>query len=180
MVSPQFLIVLKGLNMDCLLIIDLQKGFITVDTRVIVPKIQNLLGNFNGFVFATQFVNRGGPFSDILQYNSLKYSSEIELIPFVKEMSNGIFVKHLYSGLTKEFLDVIRHKNIDTVYICGVDTDGCVLKTALDLFEENIKPIVLADFCALMGGIEYHLAGLKVLERSIGKDNVRYGIELKI
>ncbi len=51
--------------------------------------------------------------------------------------------------------------------------DFCVLKVAMDIFDLNIEPIVLVDCCASTSGLQSHLAGLAVLARNIGADQLR-------
>lgn len=56
---------------------------------------------------------------------------------------------------------------------CYILTNGIgVFATALDLFEDGIRPIVLGNYCGSSGGESYHLAALKTLERPIGRNNV--------
>jgi hypothetical protein len=50
------------------------------------------------------------------------------------------------------------------MFVLGIDTDCCVLKTAVDLFENHIHPIVLAHYLHRMRGQVSHDAGVKVLE----------------
>ena len=47
-----------------------------------------------------------------------------------------------------------------------------MLKSAVDLFEAGIEPVVLADHCASHGGRDCHEAGLKLLKRFIGEGQV--------
>lgn len=55
------------------------------------------------------------------------------------------------------------------VFICGADTDCCVLKTATDIFEQGLMPIVLTEYCDSNAGPKLHEAGLLVMGRLIGK-----------
>lgn len=55
----------------------------------------------------------------------------------------------------------------------GIDTDMCVLKVALDLFDLIIEPLVYVDCCASTLGLQAHFAGLAVLARNIGADRLR-------
>ena len=57
--------------------------------------------------------------------------------------------------------------------VVGIDTDMCVLKVAMDIFDLNIEPIVLVDCRASTSGLQSHLAGLAVLARNIGADQLR-------
>ena len=131
--------------MDCILVIDVQNGFVSDETRYVVPRIINLLDYFKeDIVVATKFVNiSGSGYTDIMN--------------------------------CKELESIIQKNNIEKVYLVGIDTDCCVLKTAIDLFEHNIEPIVLADYCASNGGKESQNAAITVLNRNIGKKQITYG-----
>lgn len=72
-------------------------------------------------------------------------------------------------------MDFLMKNDVKEVYIAGIDTDCCVLKTAIDIFERNIRPIVLIDYCASNGGDESHRSAIRVLERTIGKKQIVYG-----
>lgn len=51
---------------------------------------------------------------------------------------NKIFNKKIYSAVNDEFKTYIKENDINSIFLCGIDTDACVLKTAVDLFENNI------------------------------------------
>ena len=63
-------------------------------------------------------------------------------------------------------------KKFTEIHLCGFDTDACVYKTALDLIEHGIRPIVLKDFC-FSANKNFHKIGLKLLARNIGKENIQ-------
>lgn len=67
-------------------------------------------------------------------------------------------------------------EEVNEVYICGLDTDACVLATAIGLFDNLIAPIVLEDYCFSTGGEQYNEAGLKCLERTISKALIRKNV----
>lgn len=160
--------------MKCLLIIDVQNGFISAKTEHLVPRLKQLLEQFQDApVFATKFINHGGPFKNYMNnWSRFKTSPEIDVLPLVESRADAIIEKDIYSACSPEILEMFRDKGIDEVYIAGIDTDCCVLKTALDLFEANIRPIVLANYCASNGGEESHAAALTVLVRNIGRAQV--------
>ena len=58
------------------------------------------------------------------------------------------------------------------VFLAGFDTDGCVLATALDLFDQGIETFIIEPWCSSLGGQDMHDAAIKILNRSIGKDHV--------
>lgn len=58
------------------------------------------------------------------------------------------------------------------VYLCGFDTDCCVLATAIQLFELGICPVVLSYYCHSNGGEAAHVEALTCLNRLIGMQHV--------
>ncbi len=75
-------------------------------------------------------------------------------------------------------LDVIADGGYETLLLIGIATDGCVLKTAVDAFEQGLTPIVLSDLCASHAGNQVHEAGLLLIGRFIGKDQIISSKEL--
>ena len=80
---------------------------------------------------------------------------------------------HILDGLPDELVAHLRESAPGRVLVAGIDTDMCVLKIAMDLFDRSIEPIVLTDCCASTSGLQAHLAGLAVLSRNIGADRLR-------
>lgn len=160
--------------MRYLLVIDVQNGFVSDRTKHILPKLSNLFEEFkNDCILATKFINlEKSPFGAFLHWERLKSKPETDLIDFVQDNATQIFVKHAYSSCTPELMQYLKENDIQEVYVVGIDTDCCVLKTAIDLFECNIRPIVLADCCASNGGEESHRAAITVLERTIGRNQI--------
>ena len=71
------------------------------------------------------------------------------------------------------FLDTLRRQGVSKVDVCGIDTDICVTKCAVDLFENGIEPRVLQDHCASHAGTKTHEDALSILGRYIGRDQIR-------
>ena len=69
----------------------------------------------------------------------------------------------------------MKQNRVERVHLCGIATDNCVLKSAVDLFEAGLEPLVLAADCASHGGPECHAAGLLLLARFIGAERVIEG-----
>ena len=160
--------------MKCLLVIDVQKGFVTCKTKGVLPRLEQLLAEFEGEqIIATQFVNKeNSGFTDIMHWNRLMSPPETNLIPFVAQKATFIVDKATYSACTPEVMGILNEMGSKEVYIAGIDTDCCVLATAIDLFECNIRPVVLAHYCASNGGEGSHAAALTVLERTIGAQQI--------
>ena len=80
--------------------------------------------------------------------------------------------KEFYSAFTDDFEHLLNRYGWKTLILCGVATESCVMKTAVDAFERNLTPVVVSDACASHAGDEVHNAGLMILGRFIGKDQL--------
>lgn len=163
--------------MKCLIIIDVQNGFVSNRTQFVLPSIQQLISDFDeGPIIATKFVNREGTgFTDIMHWRRLQSEPETTLIPFVEDGVDCVFEKNTYTAYIEPIAEYLTSNKVDEVLIAGIDTDCCVLTTAISLFEQNIRPVVLADYCASNGGQESHAAAIRVLERTIGHQQILFG-----
>lgn len=156
-----------------LLIVDVQNGFIRNSTRHIPDLINDLQHEYR-HVIATQFFNQEGSFyRSLVGWDRLKIDTdEFDLAFNLRENALRV-VKPIYSCVDRRFLDHLMRTKIDRVDVCGIDTDICVTKCAVDLFEAGIEPVVLKDYCASTAGAEAHAFALKTLGRFIGRGQVR-------
>ena len=161
------------MNKNLLLIIDVQRAFINKYTECIPNLIQkHIQNNKYDMVVLGKFVNNAdSKFVKDLKWLGCMDNNEIEI---VLDCSNDypIIERTAYSVYNNKLEQILKENEIKTVYLCGLDTDACVLKTAVDLFENNYDVKVIKDLCASSGGTEYHNYGIKLLERFIGKDNI--------
>ncbi len=156
----------------CLLIIDTQIGFINKNTKHIPSLVEKLQYEFE-YVYVTKFFNpRGSFYRTLIKWNKLSKSSKEFELAFKARNNATIIEKSIYSCITREFLDDLQLKGITKVYICGIDTDICVTKCAVDLFENSIEPIILKDYCASTAGKVKHQNALSTLKRFIGKKQI--------
>ncbi len=159
---------------NILIVVDLQNGFTRYEqTKEMATKIIELSnsGLFDKII-ATRFLNReGSQYTRIINWHRLMSSPDIDLVDGLK--TDVIIDKYVYTCVTPDFLIKLKELNngeLPThVFVCGVDTDCCVLKTATDIFEQGIMPIVLTNYCASNGGPKYNEAGKLAMERLIGK-----------
>lgn len=160
-----------------LIVVDLQNGFTRYEQTKRVSKKIIELANSGLFdkIIATRFINKeGSQYTDILNWHRLMSSPDIDLVDGLK--ADVVVDKFIYTCVTPDFLAKLKELNdgkLPThVFICGVDTDCCVLKTATDIFEQGLMPIVLTDYCDSNGGPKYNEAGKLAMERLIGKKSL--------
>ncbi len=157
---------------NLLLIIDLQKDFINKNTENLPHDIEKLIGNkLFKYVCFTKFINNeNSQFHTILNYNGCMQEHGKSIVIDTKDYK--IFEKSIYTAFNNELVNYIKEKNIDTIYLCGIDTEACVFKTALDLFENNYNVKVIKEYCMSHNGQEVHNNALMILEKLIGKQNI--------
>lgn len=155
-----------------LLVIDVQKDFINENTKSILSKIKELVNSdkFENIAF-TRFINDvNSIWYKELNYRGCLTEEQQQIIIDTKEYK--IFDKKIYSSLNDELKSYLLENNIDEIYLCGFDTDACVSKTALDLFESNYNVYVLKDYCMSHESVELHNVYINNLSRLIGKDKI--------
>ncbi len=166
-----------------LLLIDCQVGFLG-------NSFGRALGNLNHSVkiglfspvIASLFTNsRSSPFVRFLGWNHLMTNEEQALPNNFPFQLDKAFIKTGYSAFTDEMNVYLGLNQVDRIAIAGVDTEGCVLATALDLFSHNYEPFIFSDCCFSTGGSHFHEAALMILQRTIGTHRVvQFGDYLKI
>lgn len=160
-----------------LLVVDVQLCFLNDFTRHIPGRIVELIGRDrpNPILF-TRFVNDpSGPYQRFLDWHACAGPPETDLAPeiagFARE--DRIFAKPGLAGVSDELREHLKAECYERVTLAGIDTDMCVLKIALDIFDLGIEPVILVDCCASTAGLQAHFAGLAVLARNIGADKLR-------
>lgn len=158
---------------NILILVDMQNGFTKCQqTNDLTKKIESILCLFDE-VIATQYINYDNSiYENLMSWSQLKNDDEIairaELQPYITE----VFPKSLYTCVSPNFIQRLCQLNDGSyptkIFIAGVDTDCCVLKIATDLFESNIRPIVLTEYCHSNGGEEFHQSGILCMKRLLG------------
>ncbi len=162
-----------------LVVVDVQNGFITDHSEPVVSVIVDLVRRWqtaHGDVVFSRYLNYpGSPFERLLGWTKMADGPETELVaelaPYVGPHT-PIIDKYIYSLFTPEGTQLVNERGWTDLYLCGIDTDVCVLKTAVDAFERDLTPWILKDACASHAGPQAHNAGLLVAGRSIGVNQI--------
>lgn len=155
-----------------LLVIDLQKDFINSNTESVVDKINKILctNKFDKVIF-TKFINSiDSIYSKYLNYKGCINEESRRIV--IDTKGNNILEKTTYTAFGNELKNYIIENNIGKIFLCGIDTECCILKTAFDLFENGYDIYVLKDYCACSKGVERHNNALDILRRNIGHNKV--------
>ena len=164
-----------------LLVVDVQNGFVNDESRHVVPRIIELVRRWPGRVAFSRFHNSpGSPYERLIGWKKLHGPPETDLVDELKPYASTVIDKDIYSFFGHEGKALAAAEEWTEVYVCGIDTDMCVLKTAVDAFELGLTPFVLADASASHAGPRAHEAGLYLLGRFIGTRQVLAGDVLDV
>lgn len=157
---------------EALMIVDVQCGFINEFTHHIPQRIVKLIQRDKYEpIFFTRFINSPeGPYQKLLNWHNCDAEPETKIVAELEDFAKPelTFSKPGLCGMPNDLCKYLSDRDLKRIFVVGIDTDMCVLKIAMDLFDIGIEPIVLTDCCASTAGLQAHLAGLAVLSRNIG------------
>ena len=87
-------------------------------------------------------------------------------------LNSLIFVKQGY-GLKSSQIKKIKKLNITSIDICGTDVDACVLAIMFQLFDNNIKPVLLKDYVASSTSQTLEDSAFKIIINQFVKDCIQ-------
>lgn len=158
-----------------LIVIDVQKYFLNDKNRYFPAKVRGYVlknkDKFDLIVFTNFVNNESAPVYKTLGWRDCLKSPDIdfadELKPALK--MGKVFKKSVLSCLkVPKILSLLKKRRITDLYLCGIDTDCCVLATAYDGFDSGYKVNVLRSLCLSTGGKNLHKNALAMVKRNVG------------
>lgn len=155
---------------NALLIVDVQKEFLTDSTRDRVPKIQKLTetGGYD-YCILTYYKNspQSASYNRLHWYDGMDACADSLLIHPPAGLLTVVEEKTTYSLPHKDLPALVGHcSHIDIV---GFDTDACVMAAAVNLFDEGYDFDVLGEYCASTNGHDYHEAAMKIINKVLAR-----------
>jgi nicotinamidase-related amidase len=135
--------------MRVLLVIDVQKGFITKPHyRDLVDRLNKFLieNKYDKIIFA-KFKNdksKNPLYIDKIGWDKLTTKEEQDFAITVPK-DTIIFEKYSY-GLQKEQIEYIKSLGVDKIDICGLKSEACVYTISLQMFDNCIHPNILINY----------------------------------
>jgi nicotinamidase-related amidase len=155
-----------------LIVIDVQKGFINEQTREMPRKIAEHIsaGQYDLVVF-TKFVNKpGSNFERILRWKKVYNSPDTDLAEELKGLEGKVIEKPTYSAFkSPSLIKLLSKGDFDKLYLCGLDTDACVLGSAFDAFDLGYNFEVITELTDNMKEDKFHIAGLNIINKNLSK-----------
>jgi len=162
------------INRAALVVVDMQQGFVHPNSEYIVPRVVDLVRRWSeagGALIFTRFLNwANSPYERYFNWSALMDSPQTDLVPELEPYATNATVvdKPFYTLFNDEGARVVSAGGWTDLVICGLTTESCVLKTAVDTFERHLTPWVVTDACATHAGEKANEAGLLVIRRFIG------------
>lgn len=163
-----------------LVVIDVQNGFVTDESRHVVPVIRDLVDRWQaagGDTVFTRYHNYpGSPYERLIGWSGLMGPPETDLVAELRpyaDKATAVVDKYSYSLLSSvDGAHLVAQHGWTTLFVCGIDTESCVMKTAVDAFEQGLTPWIIEDASASHSGPVPHNAGLLLARRFIGEGQV--------
>ncbi len=131
-----------------LIVVDMQNGFITKPNyEKLKSKIDKLIkkDKYTNYIF-TKFINQENSFYETkLGWYALKDEKSQQICVSIPK--NSIILDKYGYGLTNQQIATIKNLNVDSMDICGLQTDACVYAISLQLFDNKIFPNILINYC---------------------------------
>lgn len=138
--------------------------------RTTPPGLESMVNPFWKAVEAARESMTPGRRSTIVHHNQ-EGSVQTEL-PAELAAGPGDYVirskKRLSAFYGTDLDTLLRALGTDTVVICGINTNTCVLCTAFDAFNRDLRVLVASDGVASMYGDDLHVLGLENVRRCLG------------
>ncbi|MDP2666007.1 MAG: isochorismatase family cysteine hydrolase [Candidatus Diapherotrites archaeon] len=161
--------------MEVLLVIDMQEGFRYLDSERILERVGKILQKISPNYYFSRFKDKKN--STIEKHTLWKKFQDQKAWPIMSEIrhfsnKNNTFDHYTYTVLTPYLKKAFTKRHVKTVYLAGIYTDVCVIKTAMDLIDEGIQVKIIQDACASLHGEINHKQAIDSLKHIIGRDNV--------
>jgi nicotinamidase-related amidase len=163
---------------EVLVVVDVQNGFFRAESAHVVPVIVDLVAKWQetgrDVIFTRYFNYPGSLFERLIDWTEMQGAPETDLVQELLPLAaRGIvFDKRTYSMLNPEGIELVQSRGWTDIYVCGIATESCVLKTAVDAFEVGLTPWLIEDASASHAGPVEHEAGLLVTRRFIGEGQI--------
>lgn len=157
-----------------LVVVDVQNGFVTDVSRPVVPIIADLVEQWTAAgrpVVFTRYINHPGSlFERLFDWRKLTQAPETDIVPELAAAAAkaSVIDKHGYSLFNEQGRTLVEQNGWTGLVFCGIDTEICVLKSAVDAFEAGITPWILTDASASHSSQASHDAGIFIGRRFIG------------
>lgn len=169
-----------------LVVIDMQNGFVHPTSAHIVPVVTDLVRRWDaagGDIVFTRFFNQpGSMYEQLMDWTAVTDKPDTDIVdPLLPFTTNHRVVdKRGYTLFNDEGAAVVQAGGWNDLVFCGLTTESCVLKSAVDAFERDLTPWMVTDASATHAGEVAQEAGLLVASRFIGAGQLIRTTDLRL
>ena len=160
-----------------LLVIDLQTAFTKSVSDAFIQNITGFIGGWpEELTYWLKFLNHPDSlYEKHIDYQDCTLSADSALIvpPPSHAAEKRKIVNHFGYAPPQDFIAQLKSDGHNSVNICGLDTDACVMAACFSLWDAGIQPIVHTEYCQSSGGTEMHRAALSMMYRQFGMHSMR-------
>ncbi len=156
-----------------LIVVDVQNYFVNELTQSIPEKIARHIKKVDyDYIIFTKFINKeGSNFFKLLNWRKCAKSPETDihnsLIFFTNK--NNVFPKNSYSLFKARGLaGYLKRNGITSLYLCGIDTEACILASAFEGFDLGYNMKIIKELCFSHSGKSLHNSALEIMKKCIG------------
>ncbi|MBI5159398.1 cysteine hydrolase [Candidatus Micrarchaeota archaeon] len=161
-----------------LIIIDVQNRFMNEFTRHLPARILDFVSkNKFDFVLFIKFVNNNDSgFVKNFGWNECALPPETDIAPELAKLSTpeNTFEKNTFSAFkSKRSLDslglpaFLKKNSVSHVFLCGTDSEACVLASAFDAFDSGFKTAVIKELCASCNGKKFSEMASEIIGKNL-------------
>ena len=151
----------------------MQEGFRHIESELILPNLLKLKKLFNRQAVFSKFVNnKNSLFKKQLNWIKFRNNKDKKIFSELKAIDNIELEHDTYTVFNEELKKFISKSKITKVYLCGIYTDVCIIKTAMDLFDDGIETFVIKDACNSLHGKKNHNSAINSMKYILGKKQI--------
>lgn len=158
-----------------LVVVDVQNGFVTDNSRPVVPVIADLVERWTAAgrpVVFTRYLNYpGSMFERLMNWTKVSSAPDTDIVDELQDAASRapVIDKKGYTLFNEQGRALVEEAGWTDLIFCGIDTESCVLKSAVDAFEADITPWVLTDASASHSDQAGHDAAILIGGRFFGR-----------
>lgn len=156
-----------------LIVIDMQKGFDCPQAKKVVEKFNKTSELFDNVCFAMFENKKKSLFETQLKWLGFQNEYDKVLFDGIQVPQKSSFVWHstytVYNQRLKELIQKIKPTQL---YLCGLFSDVCLLKTTMDMFDDGIVAYVVKDLSASPHGDGTNNIAFATMRMVIGADRI--------
>ncbi|AFT92874.1 isochorismatase [Francisella tularensis] len=164
-----------------LIMIDIQEGFSSKGVDYIVGKFNKNYSKFEYVCFCTFENKKNSLFERQLKWQDFQNQRDRKLIKKLKTSKNCYFINHhnytIYNADMKKLINKLTPQQI---YLAGIFYDVCVLKAAIDMFDDGVISYIIEDLCTSLHGQDAHKNAFKSLKLALGEDKITSISDIKL